>query len=155
MDEAVVCDTRTADPGSGGRPVAAVTVPVSTSYFQFDQQGVVFNMWYFAWFDDAMTQFLGEVGYPYAAMTADGFDVQLVHTEADWREGVRYGEQVVIDVTTEQVGSSSFTLSFGVRVGTQERATGRTVYVVVRTDGSGKLPVPPKLRAALGSALRS
>ena len=155
MDEAVVGGARTADPGSGGRPVAAVTVPVSTSYFQFDQQGVVFNMWYFAWFDDAMTQFLGEVGYPYGAMTADGFDVQLVHTEADWREGVRYGEQVVIDVTTEQVGSSSFTLSFGVRVGTQERATGRTVYVVVSTDGSGKQPVPPKLRAALGSALRS
>ena len=135
--------------------MAAVTVPVSTSYFQFDQQGVVFNMWYFGWFDDAMTQFLGEVGYPYAAMNADGFDVQLVHTEADWREGVQYGEQVMIDVATERVGATSFTLSFGVRVGTQERATGRTVYVVVGTDGSGKRPLPPKLRAALETAVRS
>jgi acyl-CoA thioester hydrolase len=155
MDETVVGNPRTADPGTGGRPMAAVTVPVSTSYFQFDQQGVVFNMWYFAWFDDAMTQFLGEVGYSYAAMTADGFDVQLVHTEADWREGVRYGEQVMIDVTTERVGSSSFTLSFGVRVGTQVRSTGRTVYVVVSTDGAGKRSVPSKLRAALESALGS
>ena len=135
--------------------MSAVAIPVSTSYFQFDQQGVVFNMWYFAWFDDAMTQFLSEVGYPYAAMNADGFDVQLVHTEADWREAVRYGEQVVIDVATERVGSTSFTLSFGVRVGAQARSTGRTVYVVVSTDGSGKRPVPPKLRAALESALRS
>ena len=133
--------------------MGAVTVPVCTSYFQFDQQGVVFNMWYFAWFDDAMTQFLSEVGYPYAAMNADGFDVQLVHTEADWREAVRYGEQVVIDVATERVGSTSFTLSFGVRVGAQARSTGRTVYVVVSTDGSGKRPVPPKLRAGLESAL--
>lgn len=133
--------------------MAVVSVPVSTSYFQFDQQGVVFNMWYFGWFDDAMTQFLGEAGYPYAAMNADGFDVQLVHTEADWREAVRYGEQVTIDVTTEQVGSTSFTLSFGVRVGAQPRATGRTVYVVVSTDGSGKRPMPPELRAALESAL--
>jgi uncharacterized protein len=33
------------------------------------------------------------------------------------------------------------------------RSTGRTVYVVVATDGSGKRPVPPKLRAALESAL--
>jgi acyl-CoA thioester hydrolase len=135
--------------------MGAVTVPVCTSYFQFDQQGVVFNMWYFAWFDDAMTQFLSEAGYPYAAMNADGFDVQLVHTEADWREAVRYGEQVVIDVAAERVGSTSFTLSFGVRVGAQARSTGRTVYVVVSTDGSGKRPVPPKLRAALESALRS
>ena len=131
-----------------------VTLPVTPSYFQYDQQGVVFNMWYFAWFDDAMTQLLGQGGYPYAEMNADGFDVQLVHTEADWRDAVRYGEQVVIDVACERVGATSFTLWFGVRVGAQERATGRTVYVVVSTDGSGKRPVPPRLRAGLESALK-
>ena len=134
-------------------PPVTVPVPIATSYFQYDQQGVVFNMWYFGWFDDAMTQFLGEVGYPYTAMNADGLDVQLVHTEADWRDAVRYGEQVVIDVATERIGSTSFTLSFSVRVGEQVRSTGRTVYVVVSTDGSGKRPVPPKLRAGLESAL--
>jgi acyl-CoA thioesterase FadM len=58
-------------------------------------------------------------------------------------------------VTTEQVGSSSFTLSFGVRVGTQVRSMGRTVYVVVSTDGSAKRSVPSKLRAALESAFGS
>ena len=104
-----------------------VPVPIATSYFQYDQQGVVFNMWYFGWFDDAMTQFLGEIGYPYTALNADGLDVQLVHTEADWRDAVRYGEQV--------------------------RSTGRTVYVIVSTDGSGKQPVPPRLRTGLESAL--
>ena len=129
----------------------AVRVPVS--YFQYDQQGVVFNMWYFGWFDDAMTQFLGEVGYPYTVMNADGLDVQLVHTEADWRDAVRYGEQVTVDVSTERVGSASFTLSFAVRVDAEVRSTGRTVYVVVSTDGSGKRPVPPRLRAGLESAL--
>jgi acyl-CoA thioester hydrolase len=138
-----------------GRLTAAVTVPVpiATSYFQYDQQGVVFNMWYFGWFDDAMTQFLGEIGYPYTALNADGLDVQLVHTEADWRDAVRYGEQVVIDVVTERIGSTSFTLSFAVRVGEQVRSTGRTVYVMVSTDGSGKRPVPPKLRVGLETAL--
>ena len=84
-------------------PVVTVPVPIATSYFQYDQQGVVFNMWYFGWFDDAMTQFLSEVGYSYTALNADGLDVQLVHTEADWRDAVRYGEQVVIDVATERI----------------------------------------------------
>ena len=87
------------------------------------------------------------------ALNADGLDVQLVHTEADWRDAVRYGEQVVIDVATERIGSTSFTLSFAVRVGEQVRSAGRTVYVVVSTDGSGKRPVPPKLRAGLESTL--
>ena len=36
-------------------PPVTVPVPIATSYFQYDQQGVVFNMWYFGWFDDAMT----------------------------------------------------------------------------------------------------
>jgi acyl-CoA thioester hydrolase len=85
-------------------------------------------------------------------MIADGLDVQVVHTEADWREGVRYGESVTVDVATENVGSTSFVLSFTVRVGTQVRSTGRTVYVVVATDGSGKQPLPPKLRDSLESA---
>jgi acyl-CoA thioester hydrolase len=133
--------------------MVAVAVPIATSYFQYDQQGVVFNMWYFGWFDDAMTELLGQAGYPYTTMNADGFDVQLVHTEADWRDAVRYGEQVTIDVTTERLGSTSFTLSFAVRAGGQVRSTGRTVYVVVATDGSGKRPVPAKLRAALETAL--
>ena len=134
-------------------PPVTVPVPIATSYFQYDQQGVVFNMWYFGWFDDAMTQFLSEAGYSYTALNADGLDVQLVHTEADWRDAVRYGEQVEIDVATERIGSTSFTLSFSVRVGDQVRSTGRTVYVVVATDGSGKRPMPARLRAALESAL--
>src|SRR5581483_2467544 len=136
-----------------GRLMPAVAVPVPISYFQYDQQGVVFNMWYFGWFDDAMTQFLGEVGYPYPEMNADGIDVQLVHTEADWRDAVRYGEEVTVDVAAERVGSTSFTLCFSVRVGAEVRSTGRTVYVVVGTDGSGKKPVPLRLRAGLESAL--
>ena len=88
-------------------------------------------------------------------MNADGLDVQLVHTEADWRDAVRYGEQVTIDVSTERVGSTSFTLCFSVRVGAEVRSTGRTVYVVVSTDGSGKRPVPSRLRDGLESALIS
>jgi acyl-CoA thioester hydrolase len=60
---------------------------------------------------------------------------------------------VVIDVATERIGSTSFTLSFSVRVGEHVRSVGRTVYVVVGTDGSGKRPVPSKLRVGLESAL--
>jgi len=59
----------------------------------------------------------------------------------------------VIDVATERIGSTSFTLSFAVRVGEQVRSSGRTVYVMISTDGSGKRPVPPRLRAGLEPTL--
>src|ERR1700748_1039615 len=98
-------------------PVVTVPVPIATSYFQYDQQGVLFNMGYFGWFGVAMTQFLSEVAYSYTALNADGLDVQLVHTEADWRDAVRYGEQVVIDVAAERIGSAHLHPAFPSRPG--------------------------------------
>jgi acyl-CoA thioester hydrolase len=121
-------------------------------YYQVDQQGVVFNMWYFAWFDEAMSAFLGAIGHPYRELIAEGVDVQLVHTEADWKHAVRYGDEPSVEVSATSVGAASFMLSFTVLRGAEVLATARTVYVVIATDGSGKLPIPDRLRAALESS---
>ncbi len=127
----------------------AFQFPVAVPYFQIDQQGVVFNMWYLGWFDEAMTAYLAAIGKPYVTMIADGLDVQLVHTELDWAAGVRHGDDVVVEVATEKVGRTSFTLAFGVIRNGAQVVTGRTVYVVVATDGSGKQQLPEDWRTAL------
>ncbi len=121
-------------------------------YLEADQQGVVFNMWYLGYFDEAMAEFLSEGGLEYPDMLASGYDVQLVHTEIDWRGSLRWPEQAEIDVGLDQAGTTSFALGFEVRTSDAVVATGRTVYVVVATDGSGKRPIPPVLRSALGLA---
>lgn len=126
-------------------------------YFEADQQGVVFNMWYLGYFDEAMTHFLEEGGLPYARMLDAGFDVQLVHTEIDWSAPLRWPAECAIRVEVEKRGTTSFTLRFDVEAlppfgsgaGGVAIATGRTVYVVVANDGSGKLPIPPLLSGAL------
>jgi acyl-CoA thioester hydrolase len=126
--------------------------PVHVRYLEADQQGVVFNMWYLAYFDDAMTAFLEAGGLRYSTMLEAGFDVQLVHTELDWTGSLRWGEPAWVDVAVAQLGNTSFTLRFTVRGGYEERepvASGATVYVVVATDGSGKRPIPPLLLEAL------
>jgi acyl-CoA thioester hydrolase len=120
-------------------------------YSEVDQQGVVFNMWYLGYFDEAMAQFLAEGGVPYADMLASGHDVQLVHTEIDWTAGLRWEDEARVDVSAVSVGQTSFTLQFDVLAGDAPVARGRTVYVVVATDGSGKRPIPRWLQGALGS----
>ncbi|WP_226361142.1 thioesterase family protein [Pseudonocardia sp. ICBG1142] len=65
--------------------------PVRVRYHEVDAQGVVFNAWYLAWFDEAMTEFLEHRGLTYRAMLDAGYDIQLVHTELDWRAGVGSG----------------------------------------------------------------
>lgn len=120
-------------------------------YYEADQQGVVFNMWYLGYFDEAMTAYLEEGGLDYQKMLNAGFDVQLVHSEIDWKAPLRWPDTADIEVSLADAGRTSFSLGFNVKVDGTEVATGRTIYVVVGTDGSGKQPLPELLRTALGA----
>jgi len=122
---------------------------VRVQFFEVDLQGVVFNMWYLAWFDTAMSLFMASLGFPYDESMRDGWDVQLVHTELDWRGGARFGDEVVVEVDTDRIGTTSFTLGYRVLRAGDVLVTAKTVYVVVGIDGSGKRPVPDDLRKAL------
>jgi acyl-CoA thioester hydrolase len=125
--------------------------PVSVRYLEIDAQGVVFNAWYLAYFDDAMGAFLAARGMPYQTMVAAGYDVQLVRSEIDWKSGVRWEDAIEVAVSTARIGRTSFTLDFQVlRDGTEVTCSGRTVYVVIATDGSGKREIPPLIAGALG-----
>jgi acyl-CoA thioester hydrolase len=119
-------------------------------YVEVDAQNVVFNSWYLAWFDDAMTAFFEHRGLTYRTMLAAGYDVQLVRSEIDWRSGVGFQDFVDVAVATARLGRTSFALDFEVRHGSAVTCAGRTVYVVVATDGSGKREIPPLIRSALG-----
>ncbi|MPZ72380.1 MAG: acyl-CoA thioesterase [Nitriliruptorales bacterium] len=123
---------------------------VDVRYLEVDQQGVVFNMWYLAYFDDAMTAFLEHGGLLYEDMTAAGYDVQLVHAALDWRGAVGWRDDVRVAVSLARRGRTSFTLDFQVLRGGDAVVDGRVVYVVVATDGSGKMSVPQVLSQALG-----
>ena len=128
--------------------------PLAPRYLEIDAQGVVFNAWYLAYFDDAMTAFLGARGLPYAQMMADGYDVMLKRTEIDWSAGLRYGDAAHIAVDVAAIGTTSFTLSFDVvRTGEdgapETVCRGRTVYVMVTAPGNAKTPIPDRIRALL------
>jgi acyl-CoA thioester hydrolase len=124
-------------------------IPWRPRFYEVDQQGVVFNAWYLAWFDEAMSAFLESRGLDYAAMAAEGIDFQLVHTEIDWRSGVRWGEHVELAVRPSRLGTTSFEVSFVVRRAREQICAARIVYVATTRDGAGKTPVPDLLRTVL------
>jgi acyl-CoA thioester hydrolase len=128
-----------------------VSVPIETRYYQFDQQGVVFNMWYLAYLEDARNGYLAERNFSLHDLLDSGHDIQLVHSDIDWSQAVRYGDAVVIDVTPAHVGTTSFGLNFTIVVAGDVRATASTVYVIVDGSIQGKAPLPQKLKSALTS----
>jgi len=125
--------------------------PVTVRYLEVDAQNVVFNAWYLAWFDEAMAAFLAHRGLPYPQMLGQGYDVQLVRSEIDWRTGVGWGDEIGVAVSTARLGRTSFVLDFDVRRGDEVTCAGRTTYVVIATDGSGKREIPPFVADALGT----
>jgi acyl-CoA thioester hydrolase len=131
-------------------PVADEFVhPVNVRYLEVDVQGVVFNMWYLAYIDDAMTGYLAARGLSYQALIQAGWDVQVVHAKLDWRDGLRWGDEVDVAVRLLHLGTTSFRLGFELRRNGGPAATAEVVYVCVATDGSGKRPIPDMLRASL------
>lgn len=118
-------------------------------YMEVDQQGVVFNAWYLVWFDEAFTAWMRHVGLPYDQLIAGGIDVQNVHAELDYRDGVRWGDEVAVEVSVARIGGKSFTLAYTVRRGEDTCVEGAIVYAVIATDGTGAVPIPDSLRAVL------
>jgi acyl-CoA thioester hydrolase len=134
-------------------PAVPYRHPITVRYMEVDQQGVVFNAWYLAWFDDAMTGWLAYAGLAYADLLDDGHDVQLVHTEVDWAGAVGFGDDVAVQVVPAEVGCTSFTLRFTVLKAGEPVVTARTVYVCVAVDGGGKREVPARLRTILHNGI--
>jgi len=128
---------------------------VDVRYLEVDAQGVVFNMWYLAYFDDALTAFLASNGLPYRDLMAAGYDVQLVHVEVDWRGGVGWQDDVVVAVRLARLGTTSFTLAYQVRREGAPVVDASIVYVCVATDGTGKRPLPEPLLRGLGASSRA
>lgn len=125
--------------------------PLRVRYMEVDAQGVVFNAWYLTYFDEAFTAFLAARGYALEKLIAAGSDVQLAHAELDWKTGLRWQDDVLVAVSPARLGRTSFTMDFEARNGAGLACSGRIVYVVVATDGSGKQEIPPLLAGALGT----
>lgn len=127
-------------------------------YAEIDQQGVVFNGHYLTWFDEACTALLTEHGVDYPQLTAAGIDFQVVHSEIDYLASVRWRDAVRVDAACDDIGTTSFAVSFTVlRTAPDDRVErvavrGRNVYVVVSTDNWAKRDLPDELRTALTAA---
>jgi acyl-CoA thioester hydrolase len=126
-----------------------VTVPVQTHYYQFDQQGVAFNMWYLAFIEQARNGYLAAQGFSLEDLLASGHDIQMVHADVDWKAALRYGESLVVEVNCDRVGTTSFSLRYALAAQGKVRATAGGVYVIVDGAIQGKAALPAGLRKAL------
>lgn len=120
-------------------------------FFEADQQQVVYHMWYLAYFEDARNEMLAEGGMSLRSIQESGLDLQVVHYDLDWSRPVRWGDDLVIDVGTAAVGTSSFRLTYEASVAGRRAVAGEAVYAVVGEAGGGAVPIPDRLREVLSA----
>ena len=109
-------------------------------YSETDQMGFVYHPNYLVWCEIARTDFMRELGLPYAELERAGW--LLAVTEASIRYGApgRYDDLVIISCTLERVQSRSVTFAYEVvriQPGPEQRlATATTRLVALDRSGS-------------------
>ena len=119
-------------------------------YGECDPQRVVFNARYGDYVDLAVAEYFRALGFEKEIQTGE-LDYQLVKQTLEWRAPARYDQVLEISVSTQHLGTTSFTLQTHFRLAGDQRVivTSETVYVHVDTHTLTKAPLPPHVRAAL------
>ena len=118
-------------------------------FYEVDQQGVVYHMWYHAYFEDARNELLARRGASLPLIQARGLDLQVVAFELGWHGPVRWGDDLRVGVAVRRVGTTSLAVDDSANVDGDCRVTGAATYVLVSSSEHRPAPWPADLRDAL------
>jgi len=130
-------------------------LPLDVRFFEVDSLGVVFNMWYLGWCDEAMSAFMESIGFGYETLRDQGFDAVLRKAELEWLDSLQAFEHAEVAVRVDHVGTTSFRLGYSierVEASGQLRtrcAQAEITYVCVQIAGRSTAPIPAGMRRAL------
>jgi acyl-CoA thioester hydrolase len=120
--------------------------PMRVRWAEVDMQGIVFNPNYLVYADNAMTEYMRAVGFPYPqALLPFGADVFAAGSSIDFKASARFDDLIRVGARIERFGRTSFRFRIAVFRGDELLADIRTSYVCA-TPGENRqtLPVPTK-----------
>ena len=127
--------------------------PYRVIYGDTDQMSVVYYANYLRWFERGRSEFLRDIGLPYAKIEAAGFHFPVVEVTCRYAQSARYDD--VIEIATTLVDLSRASLVFDYKVSRQADhvglATGSTKHACIDREGQVKR-IPKMLIEAVESA---
>ena len=119
-------------------------------YHECDGQKVVFNARYAEYVDVAALEYSRTL-FGGSQPADGGIDWRLVHQSMDWKSPASFDDILVVEVTTESVGKTSFTLSSEVRKAADREllVRAKTVYVVYDEETAAKADISDNNRKQL------
>ena len=105
-------------------------------YAETDQMGMVYYANYLIWMEVGRSDFCRECGFSYREMEREEH-AYLTVAEANCRylAPARYDDEVLVETELARVRSRVVEFSYRIKCGATLLADGRTVHVVIGTDG--------------------
>jgi acyl-CoA thioester hydrolase len=122
-------------------------------YAETDQMGMVYYANYLIWMELGRTDFCRECGFTYRDLEREQ-QAYLTVAEANCRylAPARYDDQIVVETEMTRAGSRIVEFSYRIKSGATLLAQGRTVHVVIGTDGKPR-SMPPRYLELLKSKM--
>jgi 4-hydroxybenzoyl-CoA thioesterase len=135
------------------------TAEIKVRFADVDHAGIVYYPRFFHFFHVAMEELYDrEFGKSYPdVLDVDRVGFPAVHTEADYRTPVRYGDTLRIRVTCVRIGGRSATLRYRAARAADgvECAEGRVTTACVDMNTFTSMDVPERYRTFLGRFLEN
>jgi acyl-CoA thioester hydrolase len=124
-------------------------------YGDTDQMGVVYYANYLRWFERGRSEFLRQIGLPYANIETSGYHFPVAEVACRYAQSARYDD--VIEIATTLAELSRVYLVFEYQISRQTDhlvlATGSTKHACIDRDGQVKR-IPKMLIEAVEIAMR-
>ena len=116
-----------------------------------DAAGILFYARAFEYFHDAYVALLEAHGVDLPAVLRERrWGAPLGHAEADFKAPMRYGDRIVIEIVSGEIGTKSVKVFYRVRAEKDEAhvfCTGMTAHVFIDFATFKARPVPDEVRA--------
>ena len=116
------------EPGPAGAAHVTVT-RFRTRYAETDAMGVVHHATYPVWFEMGRSDFMREIGIPYAQVEERGYYFMLSGLNVRYRAAARYDEELTLTTRVGELKSRTCTFTYEVRRSDDLVATGETQHI--------------------------
>ncbi len=131
------------------------THQLRSRYGETDQMGYVYYGRYLEYFEEARTEMIRSLGFPYAKLEKNGVMLPVIHTEIDYKAPVFYDELMNIEVSLFDIPSVRLETYYKVFTDrhTKPHVTGKVELCFMKEDSRKPCKAPSEFIENLSSRI--
>ena len=130
-----------------------VTTHYRVIYGDTDKMGIVYYANYLRWFEKGRSEFLRQIGLPYATIEQQGFHFPVIEVNCRYTRAAHYDDIIKIETAMVEIGRARLTFSYRVARESDDAllAAGSTIHACVSRSGR-PVRLPRTLTDAIAAA---